>query len=172
MELLDKVFQSSSGLLAGCNDLCICGHLPEAEIVSILIRPSGRMQPPLCHTQRDEQTCFNPHPAFWPDATNQVGFNEDGTSVSILIRPEGRMQRDEGCLCGDCGYDVSILIRPSGRMQRSRRWCRRARYSCFNPHPAFWPDATRLWLLLVGNPLMFQSSSGLLAGCNLGNCGQ
>ena len=61
---------------------------------------------------------FNPHPAFWPDATNQVGFNEDGTSVSILIRPEGRMQRDEGCLCGDCGYDVSILIRPSGRMQR------------------------------------------------------
>ena len=88
------VFQSSSGLLAGCNSLawlwnapCAYGFNPhpafwpdatavalnvaaEKYLVSILIRPSGRMQQSRFRRLADDRDArFNPHPAFWPDAT-------------------------------------------------------------------------------------------------------
>ena len=65
----------------------------DCGLVSILIRPEGRMQ----------HRC--------PSQSNPF------CRVSILIRPEGRMQRsvdDDGVI--EDTY-VSILIRPEGRMQ-------------------------------------------------------
>ena len=159
--------------------------------------------------------CFNPHPAFWPDATPQRHHQHHGQRVSILIRPSGRMQlslrpsasvavtvfqSSSGLLAGCNGglaslaadeLRVSILIRPSGRMQQVVKglW---AVIPSFNPHPAFWPDATALDHQLRSSRLVsilirpsgrmqlkdhlpyefgdfpFQSSSGLLAGCNGG----
>ena len=109
-------FQSSSGLLAGCNR-------------RRYISAQGGYR-------------FNPHPAFWPDATERAGLSTPLIAVSILIRPSGRMQHGE---VDDVLQDrrrVSILIRPSGRMQ-----------------PVVSPACM--------TPFQFQSSSGLLAGCNL-----
>ena len=115
--------------------------------------------------------CFNPHPAFWPDATSLVASLEDAKCPLMFQsspRPSGRMQRyrrnehglwfnhelfqsSPGLLAGcnmfrswdyHLGRGVSILTRPSGRMQP---------VSVVNiwsrPHvsiltPAFWPDAT------------------------------
>ena len=85
-------FQSSSDLQAGCNIHAdgpgeVAGRvsilirpsgrmqhsgnrLPGADgKVSILIRPSGRMQPSPCRGRRHWWWCFNPHPTFRPDAT-------------------------------------------------------------------------------------------------------
>ncbi len=109
-------FQSSPGLLAGCNS-----HLPvvggHVDHVSILTRPSGRMQ----HQPGD-------HVA-------QV------VRVSILTRPSGRMQ--QGCFIPIRAVcDVSILTRPSGRMQPRGLCVANDAPRGFNPHPAFWPDAT------------------------------
>ena len=120
------------------------------QCVSILIRPSGRMQPPASRTYDPaialsfqfssgllagcnsappaglipffDMGCFNPHPAFWPDATR----TGSGTSLAYEARS-------------------------------------------FNPHPAFWPDATRAIVPDSREAASrFQSSSGLLAGCNGG----
>ena len=117
--------------------------------VSILTRPSGRMQrcTPLAHMRLDAWSSFNPHPAFWPDATTccpkafpQAGFR----IVSILTRPSGRMQPHYQASTTIAPIPiVSILTRPSGRMQ-----------------PRLVIMSTSL------EPYMFQSSPGLLAGCN------
>ena len=98
--------------------------------------------------------CFNPHPAFWPDAIpafrpmSSVGPRRP-LKVSILIRPsEGRMQPRSATSGRNCqSLLVSILIRPEGRMQPWPRCGLYGRRRCFNPHPA-------------------------LAGCNLGRSGQ
>ncbi len=158
-------FQSSSGPGAGCNALPLI-NWRDAQTVSILIRPRGRMQPSA------------------PDRKPRAG------PVSILIRPRGRMQRrlvlgmrsagwfqsssgpGAGCNllvnrayadfrkfqsssgpgAGCNGIEgkgrtpivrVSILIRPRGRMQpRWRSGWRTWKRSRFNPHPAQGPDAT------------------------------
>ena len=114
--LLAPMFQSSSGQKAGCN--VEIWWVPHWMIVSILIRPSGRMQPVV---------------PGWETITN---------AVSILIRPEGRMQLAGSGRDGVHGQAVSILIRPEGRMQPrvgvDADCCRQ----CFNPHPARRPDAT------------------------------
>ena len=109
-------------------------------VVSILIRPEGRMQPGLsCDTQTNElfqsssgqkAGCnlrvgrfrhqghgFNPHPARRPDATAHPVEDNRPLEVSILIRPEGRMQRRWPPPL-HTNSEVSILIRPEGRMQR------------------------------------------------------
>ena len=166
-----ELFQSSSDLLAGCNHGCYC------TIVGKSLR------------------CFNPHPAFWPDATSdqhdylrhrstkfqsspglQAGCNNLVDVVGVLLE---LFQSSPGLLAG-CNREVvdlstplrvSILTRPSGRMQPSpgatAQWvgsskrfqsspgllagcnferclsiCKRPATPCFNPHPAFWPDAT------------------------------
>ena len=146
--LMASVFQSSSGLLAGCNSItsdhvggCITLH-----DVSILIRPSGRMQLVLFHLGKKVLELL-----FQSSSGQKAGCNSrrmvrppDGTSfqsssgllagcnsgrgrakllsgwlgVSILIRPSGRMQPGKNVKDHIDGLGmVSILIRPSGRMQ-------------------------------------------------------
>ena len=126
------VFQSSSG------------HHDDgrwAYLVSILIRPEGRMQRG-SGNRRAPPTGFNPHPAFWPDATlSGDGPGETAASVSILIRPEGRMQLPEH-LCSP--PDRDLFQSSSGLLA-----------GCNSLYPR----------LLLCEP-WFQSSSGLLAGCN------
>ena len=87
------------------------------SIVSILIRPSRRMQRLGPTSIPAPSICFNPHPAFSPDAT-AGGRNGDRPSaaVSILIRPSRRMQPVALEYIATAA-DVSILIRPSRRMQ-------------------------------------------------------
>ena len=135
------LFQSSSGQKAGCNGA------------------SGRRPLPAI--------CFNPHPAFWPDATGDAECGHQvPTPVSILIRPEGRMQQVTSPTCrrlswfqsssgqkAGCNSGVvAVLTRSSARFNphpafwpdataRDCRW-HRVHLRCFNPHPAFWPDAT------------------------------
>ena len=88
-------------------------------------------------------------------------------TVSILIRPEGRMQPIWLSLWLTHPKEFQRTIRPEGHV-----------YQCFNPHPARRPDATAqdqpfcasiLIRLLAAplSPLLFQSSSGQKAGCNL-----
>ena len=140
---------------------------PTLGNVSILIRPEGRMQPRRSECQRTIRAGFNPHPARRPDATRLcTDVAEQMLRVSILIRPEGRMQLLHQA--HRCRTEiVSILIRPEGRMQPPGSQHQRAgRRTCFNPHPAFWPDATIRPAVLKFNLVVFQSSSGQKAGCN------
>ena len=143
-------------------------HDGRCLLVSILIRPEGRMQHGPNQCRCPQGAAFNPHPARRPDATLGLGDSGAHQLVSILIRPEGRMQsaaywpetgrlqgfnphpaRRPDATSGHGGlYDrghVSILIRPEGRMQPASTRCQRRRTPrcCFNPHPARRPDATR-----------------------------
>ena len=173
----DPRFQSSSGQKAGCN-AGICPRYSSAglQLVSILIRPEGRMQ-------------------LFRGGRNTVITVE---GVSILIRPEGRMQQ-RACLCvsppleyvfqsssgqkAGCNdrdsrfttvrskRGVSILIRPEGRMQLSFDELQPLgdHYKSFNPHPARRPDATYVAAVSDMRTVKhwpFQSSSGQKAGCN------
>ena len=157
------VFQSSSGQKAGCNPggrglprggACFNPHparrpdatrVPAEErrprLVSILIRPEGRMQ----LRRHRVLGAFKPVSILIrPEGRMQPGWwcrLLASTQVSILIRPEGRMQPGWWCRLL-ASTQVSILIRPEGRMQRR---CGRCRHRCppgFNPHPARRPDAT------------------------------
>ena len=117
------------------------------NFVSILIQPEGRMQRVLVgHLQRFHLSA----------------------RVSILIQPEGRMQHRSSITNWYRPQTVSILIQPEGRMQQGLLilWNSRLR-SCFNPHPARRPDATRtVMLAIVLGQVEFQSSSSPKAGCN------
>ena len=166
-----SLFQSSSGLLAGCNRA----------------RPRQMNHGTAAMWARG----FNPHPAFWPDATAVVVVLLDlDNAVSILIRPSGRMQPKPTPL----GTSLwSVFQSSSGLLAGCNRSVCSPVYRLsdrFNPHPAFWPDATplaaavlsassvsilirpsgRMQLAVIGGQLIphivFQSSSGLLAGCN------
>ena len=97
-----------------------------------------------CGLNRRLPHSFNPHPAFWPDAT-----------CHQYPDPERRPQ----------GFNPHPARRPDAtRQRRRRRWTP----TCFNPHPARRPDATgQGQLVATGRNHRFQSSSGLLAGCNM-----
>ena len=100
------MFQSSSGQKAGCNVQADSSgrYLPQG-VVSILIRPEGRMQPGCQAAQASAALRFR----FQSSSGQKAGCNEaDGSTsltskarVSILIRPEGRMQPRGRCR-GDC----------------------------------------------------------------------
>ena len=84
--------------------------------------------------------CFNPHPAFRPDATSRASpAHLSVAPVSILIRPFDRMlllppRLEPGafsCFKSSSGLSTGCYF--------SRR---RVPWSGFNPHPAFRPDAT------------------------------
>ena len=136
-----RMFQSSSGLLAGCN-------------------PPRRSVLPHAHDG------FNPHPARRPDATPSGGLHQRDTNVSILIRPEGRMQ-----LGISVASFTPLLLFQSSSGQKAGCNARRASCICpliigFNPHPARRPDATGTGTTLDAAFIQFQSSSGQKAGCN------
>ena len=113
---------------------------------------------------------FNPHPAFWPDATSCTGRRRIILEVSFnphpAFWPDATRVVSPGRITSR--NHVSILIRPSGRMQPGEAGPRPSDYlGSFNPHPAFWPDATGVAIAANSvKRLLFQSSSGLLAGCN------
>ena len=158
-------FQSSSGLPAGCN--------PRGT--SAWGRTGG----------------FNPHPAFRPDATPpDEAVVPHSSRVSILIRPSGRMQPASllgnvaqaivfqsssglpaGCnglwagSCRVCG--VSILIRPEGRMQQVARAAPgQLTFQSSSGLPAGCNPGPQVTLSPARIHALFQSSSGLPAGCN------
>ena len=133
-------FQSSSGQKAGCNALRV-RVVPVSVIVSILIRPEGRMQ----------QRALRATPRAAP--------------VSILIRPEGRMQHSVVFNYSN----VHRFQSSSGQKAGCNRSFRRPflqQHLSFNPHPARRPDATAMSAATRSVCAMFQSSSGQKAGCN------
>ena len=156
-------FQSSSDLQAGCNH----GHnISVGNLgVSILIRPSGRMQP-------GTGCCAPSSPAFQSSSDLQAGCNRwlyDKAKaifyVSTLIRPSGRMQPVvKGVPHRICGFQ------PSSDLQAGCNPCERRspppEPRCFNPHPTFRPDATRCRKRTPTTSTRFQPSSDLQAGCN------
>ena len=164
------MFQSSPGLLAGCNkhlaltalvswSSCFNPHparrpgatSPTASVhlhlhrdVSILTRPEGRVQRSACGLNSGWRSCFNPHPARRPGATSPECLIRD---VSLFERFQSSPGQKAGCNCRNCGRHaglvvVSILTRPEGRVQPLVP-IRSRRNSSFNPHPARRPGATR-----------------------------
>ena len=111
-------------------------------VVSILIRPEGRMQLRLA------------------SPINQL------LQVSILIRPEGRMQhaRVQRMEVAPPSFNPHPARRPDAT-RRARRVLLRSRDG-FNPHPARRPDATTRTWITPRSISEFQSSSGQKAGCN------
>ena len=109
---------------------------------------------------------------FQSSSGQKAGCNPPGpsplgsTAVSILIWLEGRMQRPSMN-----GATLAIAMFQSSSGQKAgcnppRPRLTRPRSPGFNPHPAFWPDATSLAVKMMRPVASFQSSSGLLAGCN------
>ncbi len=181
-------FQSSSGPWAGCNrprptpTAWMTGFNPhpapgpdatgpvevhggDGGVVSILIRPLGRMQ-----QERPAGAAvhsgFNPHPAPGPDATIIDRYSVQFFRVSILIRPLGRMQQGSSILgiLGPSCFNPHPAPGPDATCFRT--FYRRLSHNCFNPHPAPGPDATRPSRAPPTGTTMFQSSSGPWAGCN------
>ena len=161
------------------------------ELVSILTRPEGRVQPHRTSSVSlslnwfqsspgQKAGCnldsgaingtdihrFNPHPARRPGATLHLLMDHPDVKVSILTRPEGRVQRAHKAAKRGNRHNVSILTRPEGRVQRPRRLAYAAADRCFNPHPARRPGATIERMVSPPSTAQFQSSPGQKAGCN------
>ena len=62
---------------------------------------------------------------------------------------------------------VSILTRRGGRVRPLAEPRTRDSHQCFNPHPAWWPGATRRRAHRPHEAALFQSSPGVVAGCDL-----
>ena len=156
-------------------------------LVSILIQPEDRMQVVFAVVPTMIIIGFNPHPARRPDASRlRRGPDHDHHRFQSSSSPK------TGCeaWCATCGktfdnwfqsssspktgckspvhrslclHPVSILIQPEDRMQVA---CSPVALptSCFNPHPARRPDASRLF---TGRSayILFQSSSSPKTGC-------
>ena len=132
------MFQSSPGLLAGCN---WSGLQPA-------MRKRFQSSPGLlagCNTSGSWHTfstssgdCFNPHPAFWPGATRLLGDRRLGLAIRWVF------QSSPGLLAG-CN------LRPAPG------------YLEFQSSPGLLSEIPS-----IGESTgRFQSSPGLLAGCNL-----
>ena len=149
--IADQKFQSSPGLLAGCNALLV-GEVDGDLLVSILTRPSGRVQLANPWLWAVADWCFNPHPAFWPGATADSdtitvtinGFNPHpafwpGATANCAAFPPSR----------STGFNPHPAFWPGAtRSAPMRSWPR----SSFNPHPAFWPGATTADAIRVSAP--------------------
>ena len=110
--------------------------------------------------------CFNPHPAFWPGATDGYANIAVRIMVSILTRPEGRVQRSLA-VDGSLLVNVSILIRPSGRVQHAKRAGRLLNgYVSILTRPEGRVQPMRTSTASI-SAWRFQSSPGQKAGCNL-----
>ena len=138
---MSKQFQSSSGLLAGCNHQCVGRRANRKGFQSSSGLLAG-CNHPRSTGSRALGRGFNPHPAFWPDAT---GTGHLMRQRVWRFNPHPAFWPDATTGLPECGCEdrsVSILIRPSGRMQHLYGWLYGLRTDGFNPHPAFWPDAT------------------------------
>ena len=163
---IQPMFQSSSGLLAGCNTTTGAPgrHHLQQPAFTMFQSSSGQKagcNPTQGHLYAGRQYRFNPHPARRPDATPK-------SPLALVIpacfnphparRPDATWP-DAGLISRPCnpsilGRGVSILIRPEGRMQHEvgalvhtgMVFCQKAGWRharrCFNPHPARRPDAT------------------------------
>ena len=89
---------------------------------------------------------------------------DPGRLVSILIRPEGRMQQLPSLAYGLLHRFQSSSGQKAGC--NTKPWNQSPDATCFNPHPARRPDATKAWLRCGETQHRFQSSSGQKAGCN------
>ena len=165
-------FQSSSGQKAGCNERGASRSTVAWEFQSSSGQKAGCNGKAGCFDNA-RIACFNPHPAFWPDATLRKLAIPCPAHVSILIRPEGRMQglccptltmqsssgQKAGCnlAIDDVADDatVSILIRPEGRMQ------------LLSVDRGFNATLKERSARLYSHLYEFQSSSGQKAGCNI-----
>ena len=113
-------FQSSPGQKAGCN--WTAGTDADGyDVVSILIRPEGRVQLDSRDRRRRVRRGFNPHPARRPGATVRVFWMP-------VASPRFQSSPGQKAGCNDhqaVGVDrvgvVSILTRPEGRVQLLRR---------------------------------------------------
>ena len=136
-------FQSSPGVVAGCDD-CTSALCFEASSFqsSPGVVAGCDMSWRVCiatHT-----TCFNPHPAWWPGAT---------TRWSRGYVPHWMFQSSPGVVAG-CDAWLMPAFAASPLFQSSpgvvagcdRRATSHTPGSAarFNPHPAWWPGATRL----------------------------
>ena len=137
------MFQSSPGQKAGCNHPHR-RHLQPVRSRFNPPRPEGRVQHrPSVRWAGTARACFNPHPAFWPGATAKQSASSARRSRRFNPHPARRPGATSPQLLG------------AGCSQ------------CFNPHPAFWPGATLVKCIQPSIYLFqFQSSPGLLAGCN------
>ena len=188
--MLQLLFQSSSGLPAGCN---VIGQdvVGRAVQVSILIRPSGRMQP-TTHALLGGLSVFQSSSGLPAGCNIRVFRHQRHPGVSIRIRPSGRMQHGSsgGCMelssfnphpafrpdattaparNGQLLTVVSILIRPSGRMQPVNRWATGVVVLLFQSSSGLPAGCNYVAMSARCAKSRFQSSSGLPAGCNGGS---
>ena len=134
--------------------------------VSILTRPSGRVQPRQRQGVRACRSGFNPHAARRPGATARVPpMSAAPGEVSILTRPSGRVQpSNERRFDKPC--PVSILTRPEGRVQPPPGTARGSACPRFNPHPARRPGATTPTGATYNQSVAVSIPPGQKAGCN------
>ena len=116
------------------------------RLVSILIRPSGRMQPGWSGFL---------HGAHWFQSSSdlQAGCNVSGSMDAIV---PFQFQSSSDLQAGCNGPEKAFDTQSAG----------------FNPHPTFRPDATCPCALATSATWMFQSSSDLQAGCNTNQAGK
>ena len=136
--------------------------------VSILTRPEGRVQHLAAGVTGNSVGAVSiltrPEGRVQHLAAGVTG-NSVG-AVSILTRPEGRVQRDEAAN-KDSPNLVSILTRPSGRVQQAPcawPWCRGRVSILTRPSGRVQPLSAMLKATAVSS---FQSSPGQKAGCNI-----
>ena len=157
-------FQSSPGPKAGCS-----WHpgilVGQAELVSILTRPEGRVLPEPSHAGRiviefqsspgPKAGCSQPGDAlifdqgeFQSSPGPKAGCSAGGafgnvltTTVSILTRPEGRVLLGGVALSTSGEYSFQSSPGPKAGCSRSCPARCRRRTPSFNPHPARRPGA-------------------------------
>ena len=109
-------FQSSPGLLAGCKVLGTGKNLPSVG-VSILTRPSGRVQAPSGLWSGARAGPFQSSPGLLAGckraaSRSSLSFARFQSSPGLLAGCKGRPR-----CSGSTVHRVSILTRPSGRVQ-------------------------------------------------------
>ncbi len=129
---------------------CCTFGIVDAQFVSILILPLGRMQPEWWLGNPGSGTVSILILPLGRMQRGRVGYNDPWLGVSILILPLGRMQhiqtaaglqdlsfQSSSCLSAGCSPVTTALIAAS--------------VTGFNPHPASRQDAARAW---AGVPLL------------------
>ena len=160
-------FQSSSGLSTGCYRLSKSGSLSSSVFQSSSGLSTGCYREGEGRRAGPGDVCFNPHPAFRPDATKML---RKLLMLYSCFNPHPAFRPDATLLCHGCAQHfrfnphpvfrpdatvlgvalpvgqlfVSILIRSFDRMLPVQCAAPTAVSVRFNPHPAFRPDATSI----------------------------